>query len=200
MYIVFEGGECCGKTTILAMLKEKYPDFVYIREPGTTPFAMEMRKNIFAMERDAVTDAYLFAVARSDLHEQITIPKMKAGETIISDRSFITSMVYQGYANDDAIGMEKVYEINKCALKGCIPDKCIVFTLPYEESQRRANARRDDAGEITYFDERGRAFYDAVQDGYKKVAEHLPEVEFVYINANQSIEAVFADVEQAINK
>lgn len=196
-YIVCEGNEGSGKSTAIKHLKEIFPDAVFVAEPGTTPLALEMRKNIFAMERDSVTDAYLFATARADLYAQIVKPALEAGKLVISDRSWLTSMVYQGYAG--TLSFDDIYNINKGALQGIVPDVCLYFNLSYEESQRRLNARQGNGGEITYFDERGREWYDTIQKGYMELPFYV-DFPFEVINAAQSIPMVVSEAAEAIKK
>lgn len=195
-YFVMEGGECCGKSTIIAKLQEEHPDWVFVREPGTTPLALEMRKNIFALERDSITDAYLFATARADLYAQIVIPALKEGKTVISDRSFLTSMVYQGYCG--SLGFQGVYDVNRIALNNILPTKAVIFALDYETSQERVRARGGDGGEVTYFDRKAADFYNKVQEGYKALPEFCDDIPFEFIDASKSITEVYAAVEKII--
>ena len=195
-YIVFEGGESCGKSTIWEMLRLEHPDWLFVREPGTTPLAMEMRKNIFAMERDDITDAYLFATARADLYAQVVIPALKEGKTVVSDRSFLTSMVYQGYCG--SLGFQGVYDVNRIALNGILPTKAIIFALDYETSQARVRARGGNGGEVTYFDRRAAEFYTRAQEGYKALPEFCDDIPFEFIDASKSITEVYAAVEKII--
>lgn len=72
-----------------------------------------------------LTNAYLYAAARAQLIHTKIIPELHAGKIVISDRSFLSSLAYQGEAQ--GLGFEKVMSINNDAIADCIPD--IVFFI-----------------------------------------------------------------------
>lgn len=70
-WIVFEGGEGSGKTTLMAVLKreleERGFDVLCTREPGGVPIAEDIRAIILDpknTELDPIAEALLFAAAR----------------------------------------------------------------------------------------------------------------------------------------
>ena len=67
-FITFEGGEACGKSTQINMLKKMiesspYKDkFVFVRDPGQSPLGEEIRKIIlFAKDTpNPITELFLY--------------------------------------------------------------------------------------------------------------------------------------------
>lgn len=127
-FIVIEGGDGCGKTSVINGLKAHYDNAVFIREPGGTPFGEKVRNLI--MESDEiskVTEMYLFSASRSELVEKVIIPSINKGDLIICDRFVYSSYAYQGVGA--GIGIENVDMVNSFALRGVNPDLVIYLKV-----------------------------------------------------------------------
>ena len=121
IYIVFEGIVGTGKSTQAKILydflkeKNKNREIILTKEPGGTEIADEIRKiaqaTKFNEDMNPVCEAYLYAASRAQSLRKIVKPALEKGSIVISDRSFISSLAYQGAARK--IGIEKVLEINK---------------------------------------------------------------------------------------
>jgi dTMP kinase len=109
MYIVFEGIVGSGKSTqskkLVAFLREKYgfESIVHVREPGSTPIAEDIRYLCQAKEWEdevmhPLTNAYLYAAARAQTLHTVVRPALEAGQIVVSDRCFLSSVAYQGEA------------------------------------------------------------------------------------------------------
>ena len=78
LFITFEGGEACGKSTQVKLLKEYIAtredkdNFLFVREPGGTPLAEEIRKLILNYQEDKplpMTELLLFTASRSQNYQ-----------------------------------------------------------------------------------------------------------------------------------
>lgn len=105
-YIVIEGPDGCGKTTLILALQKKLLNAKYIKEP----YNINIKKEImFNINMHPLSKHYLYLADRILLHDEIhkhhdiRIP-------IVSDRSVVSSLVYDGYIN--RLSMEKVYSDN----------------------------------------------------------------------------------------
>ncbi|MEO0619382.1 MAG: dTMP kinase, partial [Pseudomonadota bacterium] len=85
-FITFEGGEGAGKTTQIAALGERLRAaghcVITTREPGGTPLAEKIRGLLLdpeAVARTPLTEALLFAAARSDHVAGLIDPELSAG-------------------------------------------------------------------------------------------------------------------------
>lgn len=125
MYIVFEGIVGSGKSTqsrILAeMLQKKGYQVHSVREPGTTPIAEDIRTLAQAKRWEdesmhPITNAYLYAAARAQTLHTVVFPALEQGGVVVSDRSFLSSLAYQGEAQ--GLGFETVLSLNREALGG----------------------------------------------------------------------------------
>lgn len=125
MYIVFEGIVGSGKSTqskkLFEYLKEKYPDrnVIQVREPGSTIIAQEIRllaqSRVFEEEMDSICEAYLYAASRAQSLRHLVRPTLDAGGIVVADRSFISSLAYQGEAR--GLGLDRIMEINQHAVE-----------------------------------------------------------------------------------
>lgn len=187
-----EAVDCAGKTTQIDLLKERLDDtFVFYREPGGTPNAEAIRNAIFetASTASKATQALLFAAARTDLYERI-IKDIENGKNVICDRSYISSMVYQGRtlakeANSIPISM----------IEDCNP-----FFILLDIEKRTFIERkflRDDATDA--LEEEVVNNFDKFKDYYWFIFNHrLLNKDRTIINANLSIEEVYKEIVETI--
>lgn len=134
MYIVFEWVVGTGKSTqskrLVEYMQHCYPDkhVHLVREPWWTSIAEEIRNlvqwKVFDEHMHALTDIYLYAAARAQLLQTVVRPALAKWSIVIADRSICSSLAYQWWAQ--WYGIQKVWDINQYALKGCIPD-CILW-------------------------------------------------------------------------
>jgi dTMP kinase len=103
--IVFEGGEGSGKSTqlekIYAHMKRLNNKTVLLREPGGTAISEMIREVILNPANTAMsekTELLLYIACRAQLVEEKLIPLLKSGYTVLLDRFYLATVVYQGYA------------------------------------------------------------------------------------------------------
>lgn len=121
MYIVFEGSNNVGKSTQLTRVKELLTDY-FNEYPKSKP-----KINIFH-EGDTCKKHYdnwyesVLDYARDRAHLQHQIKGSEYADITISDRSFYSSLVYQGKGDKDQ--MEYIRTVNRFAEE---PDLVIFF-------------------------------------------------------------------------
>ena len=71
------------------------------------------------------TEALLFAANRAQLSEEVIKPALNSGKWVFSDRTVISSLVYQGLGRD--LGLKEVKMINDFGLDGVWPDKVLLL-------------------------------------------------------------------------
>ncbi len=141
LFVVIEGGDGCGKSTLIQGLKMEFPNALFLREPGGTLFGEKVRELILnSAEISKLTEMLLFASSRSELVEKVIIPTLNEGKMIICDRFVYSSYVYQGMCTD--IGLNNVEEVNNLALRGVKPD--LVIFLKVSKSLRTGIENRLD--------------------------------------------------------
>lgn len=97
-FIVFEGGDGSGKSTILEMiynyLKEKGIECVKTREPGGIKISEDIRTIILDTnntEMDSRTEALLYAAARRQHLVEKVIVALNEGKIVLCDRFVYSS-------------------------------------------------------------------------------------------------------------
>ncbi len=145
-FIVFEGGEGCGKSTqaklLFDVLNEKGVPTLYTREPGGTDGAEAIRRLLVEGESgrwDKITETLLFMAARRDHVERLIRPALERGEWVICDRFFLSTLAYQGYGH--GVQLEVLKGLHKLTLGEFAPDFTMVFDIDWETGVEAAKAR-----------------------------------------------------------
>ncbi len=194
-FITFEGGDGTGKSTQIAhleaRLKEKGLLIVTTREPGGSPGAEEIRELLLTGETnrwDEMSEALLFSAARRNHVETLIKPALEAGNWVLCDRFFDSTMAYQGIAG--GMGRDLIKTLNQQAIGDFEPDLTIVLDMPYEEGLKRSNARTegDDSPEDR-FERKGEEFHGKLRLAFLEIAALNPE-RCSIIDATGSLEDV----------
>lgn len=198
-FITIEGTDGSGKSTqvelLMDYLRKKGADVIFTREPGGTQISEKIREIILDVdnsEMTGITEALLYAAARSQHVEEKIIPALEAGKIIICDRFVDSSIAYQGAAR--GLGAEKIMGINEAALHGIMPDMTLFFDLSPEKGiLRKKNERALDRLEKEKMD-----FHEKVYEGYKNLCKKYPE-RIKPIDADRSIDEVHSEVIEVID-
>lgn len=200
LFIVFEGPEGSGKTTILKTvekyLKELELEFIATREPGGISISEQIREVILNRDNvamDGRTEALLYAAARRQHLVEKVIPALEQGKIVLCDRFVDSSLAYQGYAR--GLGMENVMKINEFAIDDYMPDLTILFDLDPEVGLRRIAENKD--REVNRLDLEGLNFHRKVREAYHILAERYKE-RIRVIDAGKALEEVIVDVNNII--
>lgn len=192
-FIVLEGGEGSGKSSLLIALKEALGDvIVTTREPGGSPYAEVIRtatlKNPLAKTAPAETTLCLMFAARFDNTQNLIVPALNEGKSVISDRFDGSSYAYQICAQSNG-DLEPLFW-NLRERLSVVPDLYVFFDVTPEEGLRRASRRNQsllDGKQYDHFDDREIDFHKKVREGYMKFFKKVPHH---IIDANQPLEAV----------
>lgn len=186
-YLTVDGGEGIGKTTQLNLLEEsvkaaKVP-YVRMREPGETFLGEGIRAILLDPRHKRVetaTEVLMFFGDRAQTRIDIIEPALAAGKLVISDRSWISTWVYQGYAG--GFPCSTIEKLARIAYGGIVPDLSVIMTLDPKIGLIRAKAR----GKLDRFEQKAQSFHAKVQEGMKHYHEQYPE-RSVLIDAAASI-------------
>lgn len=180
LFITFEGGEGAGKTSQINLLSHRLNKLHYetllTREPGGTAGAEAIRHVILSGGAEKFgpdVEAMLFSAARADHVENVIAPAIKAGKTVLCDRFFDSTRVYQGATGK--VDMDFLYALEKVACGDIWPDLTLILDISAEEGMKRANARRDNAEEPDRFEKEDMAAQEMRREAFRMIAENEPE-------------------------
>ena len=195
MFISFEGTEGVGKTTLIRRLYDACMaagrDVVLTREPGGTPMAEQIRSLLLSVNHDEPmahdTELLLMYAARAQHLQQVILPALAAGKTVLCDRFTDASFAYQCAGR--GLSREKLALLNQNFVSR-MPDVTFWLDAPIELGMSRARER----GALDRFEQEKVSFFEKVRAGYAELHTQQPE-RIQRLDATQSSEAVF---EQAL--
>jgi len=188
-FIVLEGLDGAGKTTIALMLRDELSragiPVLYTYEP-TDSEVVKAVKSTYNDLRDAYIDALAFALDRL-IHLKMKVkPFLEKGGVVISDRYYYSSVAYQSASGAP---FEWVMEVNRFALK---PDVAIYLDIDPATGLSRKTAVSSRFPEFEHRD-----FLERVRRAYLKMVEMGL---LVYIDSLRPLETVYSDVKKAISR
>lgn len=196
-FIVFEGPDHCGKTTQIELLKEltKDKEYIFTREPGGTGLAVceEIRKIILNpdLEINPITEAYLYAASRAE-HVKWIRSQLEKGQTVICDRYYYSSLVYQGIGR--GLGMDTIQSLNDIALDDLYPD--LIFYLEVDMDtyvKRKINQK-----ELDRLEREKEAFFAKVIASYEYLFKTALRgtVEIVTLDGSKDIQTIHQEIKK----
>ena len=196
LFITFEGGEGCGKTTQIQKLADHIKGitttpFVVTREPGGIPAAELIRGILVNGDAETwrpATEGLLMSAARHEHVEQIIRPALAQNKLVISDRFVDSTIVYQGIVG--GVSADDIAAMNKIACGDIYPDVTIILDIDSQIGLARAKSRGD--GEDR-FEAKGHAYHEKVRAGFLEIAANAPS-RCVVIDANRTPDAIAADI------
>lgn len=200
MLITLEGTEGSGKSTQLsrlaARLRQQGRRVRELREPGGTPLGEEIRhllKHAAAgTGMTAEAELLLMNAARAELVRQIIRPALAAGEVVLCDRFYHSTLAYQGWGRQlDLTWVRKIVEF---AVGPTRPDLTLVLAVPHTVSLERQRQRQ--RGGTTAngptndrFEAAGDDFFARVLEGFQALVTQEPE-RLKIVDATASIDQV----------
>lgn len=187
MYVVIEGIDTAGKSTQLDILKSKYQDAVFTKEPGGTEIGLKLRAMALNGEaKSNIAEMFLFLADRAEHIEEVIKPNKD--KLVVSDRSVISGIAYA--LN---LPLEIVTNLNLIATSNIMPSHVILLELTPEELKRRLSGKSNDS-----IESRGIDYLIDIQNRMKQTVKEL-NLNHLFIDASLSIEEIAEKIEEFIN-
>ena len=161
------------------------------REPGGTPLAEELRALMLHAAMDPLTEALLVFAARRDHLQQVILPALARGDTVLCDRFTDASFAYQGAGR--GLGTEVLGWLEAQVQGHLRPDLTLWFDVPPALAQQRRAAAR----EADRFEQQDLDFFARVRAGYEARLRASPQ-RFVRIDASLTPPEVASQVAAAL--
>ena len=192
-FVVFEGGEGCGKSTQAALLARRWGALL-TRQPGGTAAGERLRELLLAPETgdlDPRTEALLMAADRAQHVAEVIGPALGVGTDVVCDRYVGSSIAYQAFGR--GLDVEAVRRLSGWATGELWPDLVVLLTVAPDESRRRLG------DSLAGFESAGDEFHGRVRQGFVAQAAADPH-RWVAINGNGTIGEVQARVDAEVDR
>jgi dTMP kinase len=210
-FIVFDGGEGCGKTTQARLLRERLEaeglPVLAVHDPGATRIGEMVRAILLNPENNDMAmrcEMLLYMASRAQMMVEKILPALKAGNVVISDRFVSSTLAYQ--LGGDGLTAKEIRDVAEVAIHGRWPDLTLIFDLPVESSVARVRPKftlfPDDpaAGlDLDRIEQRSLEYHDVVRRNYLEQVKGDPK-RYKVIDASRSVEDVWEDVLRAVTE
>ncbi len=132
MYVVLEGVDGVGKSTQIGLLKDRFKNALFTKEPGGTKMGEHLRHIALNENISELARAFLFLSDRAEHTESVIKPALKEKRLVISDRSLISGMAYSQFSS---------LELNLLATQSVLPDKIILLVIDKEGLKQRLSLK-----------------------------------------------------------
>ncbi len=197
LFITFEGGDGCGKTTQINLLDEYLRNKGYktllTREPGSKGLGVKLREILLNYDGEVspVCESFLFLADRAQHVDCIIKPALEEGVIVLCDRHTDSTVAYQGYGR--GLDLEQIHKLNKIATSGLRPDLTIVLDVDVETSQKRVGSEKD------RMESAGVEFFERVRQGFLEIAKQEPERVKV-VDSTQTIQEIHEQILELVGR
>ena len=200
LLITFEGTEGSGKSTQIRFLADRLRlmgrTVRLLREPGGTPIGEEVRHTLkHSLANQAMmpeTELLLMNASRAQLVREVIRPALAAGEVVLCDRFYDSTIAYQGYGRQ--LDLDMVRQIIEVAVGNTRPDLTLLLVIPPDVSEERRLARQSTLPFMRdRMEEADRGFFLRVAKGYEAISAEEPD-RVRTLDATGSVEEIRAKI------
>jgi len=133
-----------------------------------------------------MAELYLFLAARVQMAREIIVPALSAGETVLADRYWLSTVAYQGSLSgvDEILGHGGLRALAQTGLDLARPTHWLMLDPPRDVAMARAKRKKD------AIERRGEAYYGAVRARYRSETALLPPGSVHWLDAARPAEEV----------
>lgn len=206
LFISFEGTEGCGKTTQIKLLEERLRAagraVKLVREPGGTPIGEEIRHTLkHSQQNHAMTaeaELLLMNASRAQLVREVIRPALAAGEIVLCDRFYDSTIAYQGYGR--GLDLKLIQGVIDFAVGDTRPKLTLLLEIsPETSAARQASRRKMESAARDRFEEADAAFFRRVADGYQAIVASEPG-RIKALDASGSVETIAGTIWKLVEK
>jgi dTMP kinase len=196
-FITLEGSDGAGKTTQADLIKKalEYHGFTIrmLREPGSTAIGEKIRdmfKSSDFKEMTPETELFLVSAARAQLVRQVIKPALEAGEVVICDRYYHSTVLYQGFGR--GLDAQFIHAVIQFAIDGITPD--ITFLLHLAPDIAKSRTRERDLIKLDRIDYEADTYFANIQKGIEWLKSKADNNKLIAIDANDTTENIHNEI------
>lgn len=197
-FLVLEGGEGSGKTTLAQRLataiRARGHEVVLTHEPGATPVGARLRAMLLNPTTggiDSRTEALLYAADRAEHVATVIRPALERGAVVISDRYVDSSIAYQGAGR--SLHRDEIAWLSSWASQGLTPSLTALLDVPPLLGLARAGSTPD------RLEAEPREFHERVRREFLTLARTGGE-RYVVVDATQDPDTVARQVVERLRQ
>lgn len=155
-YLVLEGVDFCGKTTLANKLVEKLKEtyglenVIHKKEPSESGYGLKMRNVLFSdedlsIEKEIIAAKYMLIDRINNTSEVSQL--LRENKIVIQERNFLTALVYNEGSDKDEVKF--IQEINKFSLK---PDFLALVNVSDTMLDYRIQKSKEERGKLDSYE------------------------------------------------
>lgn len=195
LFISFEGGDGCGKTTQARLLgtwlaKELGKDLCLTREPGGTVLGQEIRNLVLhGDDMGPHAEALLYAADRAHHVATVVRPALDQDQIVVTDRYIDSSVAYQGHGR--ALTAQAIRDLSLWATQGLVPHLTVLIDIDPAVGASRFTDSPD------RLERAGDEFHIRTRQAYLDMAHQFSD-RWVVVDGHGTIDEVAQLVQQAV--
>ncbi len=198
LFVAFEGGEGCGKSTqippLARWLRERDHPVRTTFEPGDGALGQAIRSIVLDPANTHLSDraeALLYAADRAQHVATIIAPALATGQVVITDRYVDSSLAYQSAGRGQSL--TEIAQLSAWATQGLVPDLTVVFDVPVDIALARVHGR----AAADRLEAESHAFHERVRQSFLDLAAADPP-RYLVLDATVSREVLAAQIAGAV--
>ncbi|MDO4694028.1 MAG: dTMP kinase [Eikenella sp.] len=198
-FITLDGIDGAGKTTQLKVIRDWFArrglPVRFTREPGGTPMGEALRQLLLNPDTriGLRAETLLMFAARAQHLEDVILPALRDGISVVSDRFTDATFAYQGAGR--GLPADDVAALENWVQGSLRPDLTLLLDVPLAVSMQRIEENR----EKDRFEQEQAAFFTRVRAGYLKRAAASPQ-RYAVIDSNRDKAAVRSEIEAVLQR
>lgn len=189
-FIALDGIDGSGKSTqsklLCTALTQAGIAHAATREPGATEAGKAIREILLTGKDDKLTpmaEVLLFSADRALTVAKLVQPALEQGQWVVQDRSWLTTLIYQGYARGmDLAAIERATQL---AIGGNRPVLQLIMDLSPEVGLTRKGVQIEEGLDENRFESLGVAFQQKVRDGFTAEARTRGNLKLIDASPDQ---------------
>jgi len=199
LFVAFEGGEGCGKSTqvprLAGWLRERGHQVRTTFEPGDGVLGRAIRSIVLDPANTELSDraeALLYAADRAQHVVATILPALAAGEIVITDRYVDSSLAYQSAGRGQPFA--EIAHLSAWATQGLVPALTVLLDVPVEVGLARARGR----AAADRLEGESQAFHERVRATFLDLAAADPS-RYLVLDATASPESLTGQITERVS-